>query len=276
MQRILTAIVLIAAVVLVLFRAPVWLLSSIAALVAALALFEYVRLANARSGRVSLWFVIPAGLLLFWLPPSHHMTLVTLLALGLLAWASFTQTAERVLPSAAYGIFGLLWIAYPLALLTQMRVDAGAPMVLFLFVVVWSGDIAALYIGKRFGRRKLAPSLSPNKTWAGSIASVVGSVFFGMALVIGGNLYNYYTGNSTLVFMQTYGWLAFLAVLVNIAAQIGDLIESAVKRGAGVKDSGSILPGHGGMLDRIDALLLAAPVLWYALQVKEYFRFGGF
>ncbi|HEY0308564.1 MAG TPA: phosphatidate cytidylyltransferase [Acidobacteriaceae bacterium] len=275
MQRILTAIVLIVVVVLVLFKAPVWLLAAVAALVATLALFEYVGLANARDVRVPAWFVIPAGVLLFLLPPSHYMTLVTLLALTLLAWASFTAPLERVLPDAAYGTFGLLWIAYPLALLPQMRKDLGPPMVLFLFVVVWSGDIAALYIGRRFGKRKFAPRLSPNKTWEGAVASVVGSVFFAMVLVLGGNWFTAYTsGNTILSFSQPVWWLAVLAIIVNIAAQVGDLIESAVKRGAGVKDSGNILPGHGGMLDRIDALLLAAPVLWYALEVKSYL--GGF
>lgn len=274
MQRILTAIVLIAVVVLVLFKAPYQVLAAAAALVAALALFEYVGLANARDARVPAWFIIPAGVLIFWLPPSHQMTIVTLLALILLAWASFTAPSERVLPTAADGIFGLLWIAYPLTLLPQMRKELGPPMVLFLFVVVWSGDIAALYVGKNFGRHKLAPTLSPNKTWEGAIASVVGSVFFAMVLVLGGNWFNAYSGNTILAFMQPVWWLAVLAVIVNVAAQVGDLIESAVKRGAGVKDSGNILPGHGGMLDRIDALLLAAPVLWYALEVKSYL--GGF
>ena len=274
MQRILTAIVLIAVVVLVLFKGPLWLLLAVAALVAGLALFEYVGLANARGARVPAWFVIPAAALLFLLPPEHYMALVTLLALLLLAWVSFTAPLESVLADAAYGIFGLLWVAYPLALLPQMRKELGPPMVLFLFVVVWSGDIAALYVGKNFGRHKLAPRLSPNKTWEGAIASVAGSVFFAMALVLGGNWFNAYSGNTVLAFMQPVWWLAVLAVIVNIAAQMGDLIESAVKRGAGVKDSGTILPGHGGMLDRIDALLLAAPVLWYALEVKSYL--GGF
>jgi phosphatidate cytidylyltransferase len=274
MQRILTAIVLITAVVLILFKAPLLVMTIAAALVAGLALYEYTGLANKLGAHIPIWFILPAAALLFWLPPSHHMTLVTLLALALLAWGSFSTESARVLPNAAYGIFGLLWIAYPLALLPQMRLELGPPMVLFLFVVVWSGDIAALYIGKNFGRHKLAPKLSPNKTWEGAIASVAGSVLFGMALVFGGNEFNSYTGNTILSFLQPVGQLALLAVLVNIAAQIGDLVESAVKRGSNVKDSGTMLPGHGGMLDRIDALLLAAPVLWYALQIKSYV--GGF
>jgi phosphatidate cytidylyltransferase len=94
-----------------------------------------------------------------------------------------------------------------------------------------------------------------------------------MALVFLGNEWNSHTGSIVLSIDESPAQLALLAVLLNIAAQIGDLVESAVKRGSGVKDSGTMLPGHGGMLDRIDALLLAAPVLWYALEIKEYFRF---
>jgi len=273
MQRILTAIVLITVVVLVLFKAPLWLMATVAALVAGLALYEYIGLANKRGASIPAWFILPAAALLFILPPPQHFAVVTILSIALLGWASFSAPPEQVLPDAAYGIFGLLWVAYPLVLLPQMSSARGPALVLFLFVVVWSGDIAALYIGKNFGKHKLAPKLSPNKTWEGAIASVVGSVFFGMLLVFGGNAFNSYTGSTALSFMEPVGQLALLAVLLNIAAQIGDLVESAVKRGSGVKDSGTMLPGHGGMLDRIDALLLAAPVLWYALEIKEYFRF---
>ena len=273
MQRILTAIVLIAAVVLILFKTPLLVMTVASALVAGLALYEYAGLANKRGARVPIWFILPAAALLFILPAPQHFAVVTILSIALLGWASFSAPPEQVLPDAAYGIFGLLWVAYPLALLPQMSNTHGPALVLFLFVVVWSGDIAALYVGKNFGRHKLAPRLSPNKTWEGSIASVAGSVLCGMALVFSGNLLNSHTGSTVLSIDVPPEQLALLAVLLNIAAQIGDLVESAVKRGSGVKDSGHLLPGHGGMLDRIDALLLAAPVLWYALEIKEYFRF---
>jgi phosphatidate cytidylyltransferase len=281
MKRILTAILLIAAVLLVIFLPqPEQLFVNIAAtIVALLALYEYTRLASARGVHVPARFILPAGLLLFFnmlLPPSLHMTFVTLLALCLLAWASFTSPVESVLPNAAYGIFGLLWIVCPCLILPQMRAEYGPAMLLYLFVVVWSGDIAALYIGRRFGRRKLAPKLSPNKTWVGAIASAIGSVLCALLLIFGGNALNYYTGSTILVINEPVLSLAILAFVVNIAAQVGDLIESAVKRGAGVKDSGALLPGHGGILDRIDALLLATPVLWYALQLKDSYLFSRF
>ena len=123
---------------------------------------------------------------------------------------------------------------------------------MFAFILCWAGDTAALYIGKNFGRHKLAPKISPAKTWEGAIASVVGGVLAGALWI------HFFIPAATLATVLAAG------VTGNIAGQIGDLIESAYKRRVGVKDSGSSLPGHGGWLDRIDSSLLAAPVV-YAL-----------
>jgi phosphatidate cytidylyltransferase len=141
---------------------------------------------------------------------------------------------------------------------------------LLLFCVVWSGDIAALYVGRSLGRRKLAPKLSPGKTWEGSLASVAGSLIAAVLLVLLGQWMVRHSLPG-LAYEGSWAHWLLLAVVLNIAAQIGDLVESALKRGAKVKDSGSLLPGHGGVLDRIDALLLAAPVLWYAQLVQQSF-----
>jgi phosphatidate cytidylyltransferase len=148
--------------------------------------------------------------------------------------------------------------------------DNGPSLLVFLLLVVWSGDIAALYVGRSLGRWTLAKRLSPNKTWEGSIASVAASVGVAALMVWVGALL---TARSImyLSYPGTYVHWIGLAVLLNIAGQVGDLVESAIKRGAGVKDSGKLLPGHGGFLDRIDALLLAAPVLWYAQLAQQSF-----
>jgi phosphatidate cytidylyltransferase len=142
--------------------------------------------------------------------------------------------------------------------------------VAFLLCVVWAGDIAALYVGRAWGRHKLAPSLSPNKTWEGTLGSVAGSL-----LVTGGLLglaaWLAQWDSAKLSYPEDVWYWLVLAVVVNVVAQVGDLAESALKRSAGVKDSGSLLPGHGGVLDRIDALLLAAPVLWYAQLIHQRF-----
>jgi phosphatidate cytidylyltransferase len=170
----------------------------------------------------------------------------------------------------------LIWIAYPLTLIPMLwKQEDGPALVLFLMVCVWAGDIAALYIGRSFGRHKLAPRISPGKTWEGSIASVGGSIL-AAALVLWISDALTARGNLMLHITEPIWQTLVLAAILNIAAQFGDLLESAVKRGAGVKDSGTMLPGHGGILDRIDALLVAAPVLWIALLLKDYFGFGRF
>jgi phosphatidate cytidylyltransferase len=274
MARILTAAVLIPLVILLLFRAPFWLVTVAAAAVAILASWEYLGLADASGARTPRWLVMAAVAALFainFFRPEMLMAGFSALAFLLFVLIAFRSPLERVLLDSSASVFGLLYIG--LALVTVPLIWAqehGPSLLLLLFCVVWAGDSVALYVGRAYGKHKLAPKLSPGKTWEGSIASVVGSLMATLllmglaALMIRHNL----TGLS-----YDGSWLHWLvlAVVLNIAAQVGDLVESALKRGAKVKDSGSLLPGHGGVLDRIDALLLAAPVLWYAQLVQSSF-----
>ena len=276
MKRIVTGIVLIALVAALVYLDIPSLISAFSAIVALLATLEFRDLAAKRGDPFPLPWTIAAIALFFAVSarrPYELMTAVACAVLVLFLVTAFRSPLEDVLPQTAAGTFSLIYIAYPLALLPRiLALEEGTILLLFLFVCVWSGDIAALYIGKAFGRRKLAPRLSPNKTWEGAIASVVGSVVFGMGLIAGGNWLT--ARNSSFSRLGTAEpWWYFLlgAILLNIAAQLGDLVESALKRGVGVKDSGKLLPGHGGILDRIDALLLAAPVLWFAIVLRETF-----
>jgi phosphatidate cytidylyltransferase len=126
-------------------------------------------------------------------------------------------------------------------------------------------------VGRAWGRHKLAPTISPNKSWEGSLGSLAGSLL-ATGILIGLASFILAQWNSAkLSFPDDIWYWLVLALVVNVAAQVGDLAESALKRSAGVKDSGSLLPGHGGVLDRVDALLLAAPVLWYALLIHQRF-----
>jgi phosphatidate cytidylyltransferase len=175
-------------------------------------------------------------------------------------------------PAAAASLFAFAYIALPLAMLVQLRQQvAGAFWVLYLLLMVWAGDIFAYFVGKSVGRHLMASRISPKKTWEGAAASVaasllVASVLFNYALPISSFLLRVglIQRRDGLFGLEKPEWLpiVLLTMSVNVAAQLGDLVESVIKRGAGVKDSGTILPGHGGMLDRIDALLFAAPVLW--------------
>jgi phosphatidate cytidylyltransferase len=279
MKRILTAVVLITGIFAVIFLGQLWMLTLVACVIAELAAYEYLKLANSGGARIPVWWMAAATALLFYVtyyrPVEAQLPVLSALALVLLAWAAFREPIERVLPDAAIGLFGLLYIAYPLTLVPMIwSRDDGKPLLLFLMVCVWVGDSAALYVGRPFGRHKLS-RLSPNKSWEGSIASVAGSILAGLGVVYLGQVLSA-RGNTVLHILQPVWQSVVLAIIINVAAQLGDLLESAIKRGAGVKDSGTMLPGHGGILDRIDALLIATPALWCVLLLKDAFGLGRF
>ena len=142
--------------------------------------------------------------------------------------------------------FGLPYLVLPAASLCFLQ-HSEPWLLLLLLGVVWVGDSAAFVVGSKYGRHKLAPTISPNKSWEGAAASLIGALIVALAWR---EFYAEETGLS----------LVILAVVTSVIAQLGDLVESMLKRGAGVKDSGSLLPGHGGILDRFDALFFAAPV----------------
>jgi phosphatidate cytidylyltransferase len=287
MKRILTAIVLILLVFGLIFFGQLWMITLAAAIVAELAVYEYLKLAavgakahNAQL-RIPVWWMALGAALAFVVtlpnfPVEAQLPVLSALTLILFAWNGFRAPLIQVLPDTAQGIFGLIWIAYPLTLVPLLwKQEDGPALLVFLMICVWSGDIAALYIGRAFGKHKLAPRISPGKTWEGSIASIVGSLIAASLLLWASDALTA-RGNLILHITEPIWQTLVLAAILNVAAQLGDLLESAIKRGAGVKDSGTMLPGHGGILDRIDALLVAAPVLWFALLIKDYFGLGRF
>jgi phosphatidate cytidylyltransferase len=175
-------------------------------------------------------------------------------------------------PAAAASTFAFAYIAIPMALLVAIRQQpAGAIWTIFTLLAVWAGDIFAYFVGKSIGRHRMSPEISPKKTWEGAVASILASMIIGTlwiqhapgisAALLRVGLIERRDGMFGLEQPQLWP-VILLSAMVNIAAQLGDLVESLIKRGAGVKDSGTILPGHGGMLDRIDAMLFAVPVVW--------------
>ena len=287
MKRILTATVLIFTVFALIFFGNIWLLTLFSAIVAELAAYEYLKLAavgaeaHGAKLRIPIWWMALGTALAFVVtlpnfPVEAQLPVLSALTLVLFAWNGFRSPLNQVLPDTAQGLFGLIYIAYPLTLIPLLwKQEDGPALVVFLMVCVWAGDIAALYIGRAFGKRKLAPRLSPGKTWVGSAASIAGSMLAASLVIYISNIL-IGRGNTVLHISEPLWQSLLLAAILNIAAQLGDLLESAIKRGAGVKDSGTMLPGHGGILDRIDALLLAAPILWFILLLKDYFGLGRF
>lgn len=253
-QRELTAAVLIPAVLAVLIAAPTWGFSLLVAAASSVALVEFYGLLLAAG-----WFVprLAGGALFLGLLVAAHLrdlTLLTALAAAsvvllpaLVLFAS--PRVEVLLPSSAGSVFATLYVAAGGAAIIGLRAIGWKP-VLFLFAVVWAGDSAAYYSGRRWGRAKLAPVVSPKKTWAGFYGQLVAGGLLGLAV-------GFLTGNAAMAALAMAG----TGVAVSVVAVVGDLVESTFKRSCAVKDSGGLLPGHGGLLDRLDSLLYASPVL---------------
>lgn len=168
-----------------------------------------------------------------------------------------TSTLERLasLPqSISVTFFGALYLSFTLNHLYRIRLEDGIYSIYFLFAVVFLGDTGAYFIGKPFGRKKMTPIASPNKTWEGSAGGILFACLGALAA-------------RELLLPDIVLWKAVLCgVLVHAAAQISDPFESLFKRAAGIKDSSSVLPGHGGFLDRIDSLILASPLFYYLVK----------
>jgi phosphatidate cytidylyltransferase len=287
-KRIATAIVLIPLVLLLVLRAPLYILAIVAGAVAALAIAEFLKLVTPY-GAQSLTLATYAFVAVFFafvvVASTNRTPLVetTAVLYGLafavsLAPFVFLIAAMRradlrtSYPAAAASSFAFAYIAIPMALLVEIRQQpAGAIWTIYTLLAVWAGDIFAYFVGKAVGRHRMSPRISPKKTWEGAVASVLASVIIGTlwiqhapalsATLLRIGLIDRRDGMFGLEQPQLWP-IVLLSAVVNIAAQFGDLVESLIKRGAGVKDSGTILPGHGGMLDRIDAMLFAVPVVW--------------
>ncbi|MBF0461272.1 MAG: phosphatidate cytidylyltransferase [Magnetococcales bacterium] len=187
-----------------------------------------------------------------WLPLSGLCSLVLLIffAEGVLRY----RAGQWVLEEVGRRFFGVLYCTLPLALLLEIRhAEQGEWLVFFLLLTIWATDIGALFAGRRWGKRKLAPHVSAGKTWVGSLGGVV------LASATGGTV--------ACLCSLPYDWLdaTLLGAVLSVVGQMGDLAESLAKREANVKDSGQLIPGHGGVLDRLDSLLFAAPVYYLFL-----------
>ena len=285
LKRVATAVVLIPLVLLLILRAPVPVLAFVAGVVALLAIRELLQLSEAYGSKpLHIPTYIFCGLFFFVI--AFHpgatdllstssftyfgMAFAVLAPFIFLAIGMYRSDLASAFPAARVSVFAFLYVALPMASLLQLREQwQGSFFLLYLLLLVWAGDIFAYFIGKPFGRHRMSPRVSPNKTWEGAIASVIASVAVGILMFHYAQPISSALMQAHLIERQNgiFGQTSLISVIVlsivlNIAAQLGDLVESLIKRGAGVKDSGAILPGHGGMLDRVDALLFAAPVLW--------------
>jgi phosphatidate cytidylyltransferase len=276
MKRVLTALVLIPVVLLLVFLGPKWqwLFSLAVAGVSILAGWEYIVLTKrcgANPPRIAVLVALLALFVVNFQWPEETPATFGVLGMGLLVYCTFLKPVQEMIADAAASIFCLLYTGLTLLALPTLKETANGPsLITFLLCVIWAGDTTAYYVGRAWGRHKLAPTLSPGKTWEGALGSLAGSLLVTVGLVQLAALLQKWD-IAVLSYPDDLWYWLVLAVVVNVAGQVGDLAESGLKRSAGVKDSGSLLPGHGGVLDRIDALLLAAPVLWYAQVIHQGF-----
>jgi phosphatidate cytidylyltransferase len=287
--RLLTAAVLIPLAVVAVWFGPNWLVAGLAAIIAVGALLEFFTMAARVGLRAYRFWSCLATVAIFgqqWYASrvasiarlgdllynarSPQVTLEVILFGFLLGIAAIVLASRRpvseVFSSVSISAAGLIVVVLPFSAVVRLHgVDIPGPqplgpqLLLFTLVLVWVGDSAAFFAGRRIGRWKLAPLISPNKTWEGACANLLG------ALLVGA-VFGYWTKIPP-------AHILAMSALGSIAGQVGDLVKSAFKRSAGVKDSGTILPGHGGILDRIDALIFAAPAVWYYFQwvvLKKY------
>ena len=289
-KRVATALVLIPVVVGLVLFTPTWAVAIATAVITVLALWEYFSLGEAIGHRAyRVWTVFCSVILVFeqWqrrpllgligagtglattphiVPSSGHaigvliltspFTLFFVFVLGLTVLTLFTRRPlVEALPAAGISSSALMLVAFPLSYAVRLHgiAEDGPKLLLFALVITWVADSTAYFVGRAIGKHPLAPHLSPKKTWEGSIGSMIGSLVAGWA-------FGYWI-------RMPLGHLLAMAAIGNVAGQMGDLLESAYKRSAGVKDSGGLLPGHGGVLDRIDALILCIPVVWYYVVV---------
>jgi len=242
-----TAVALIAGLLAALFLIPPLALLALVAALAALAGQEWGRLCHLNRGNAILYGLLTAAIYGALLAvPRDELFLVGsgfwLLVVPLWLWLGVKATQRGALIAAGFAVI------VPMALAV---VTLPPRVLLAILILVWVADIAAYFAGRAFGRHKLAPAISPGKTWEGAVAGMAGALAW--AIICG-----------TMTAGISWGPYLAAAALLGAISILGDLFESAAKRQAGVKDSGTLLPGHGGILDRIDALLFAAPFFYVA------------
>ena len=248
MKRVLTALALVPIVVYVVLWANLWIFLAVLFSVAFLCYREYDQIAAAYGFGAPGLAGAAAGYLLFaW--HGDAWLYLTIVAIITLVAVMRMDDLGKALPRAALLFLGVVYIFGCWKCAIPLR-DLNPHWLMFGLMLNWVGDSGAYFVGRKFGKHKLAPRVSPKKSWEGSVASVVTSVVFG-----GAYLLRFVDG-------ITIAHAIGITVAANVAGQLGDLAESAMKRGAGVKDSGTILPGHGGFLDRVDSTLFSLPVIY--------------
>jgi phosphatidate cytidylyltransferase len=268
MKRIVSAVILGGAVIALILAAPRTVGAAGVAVAVLIAAHEMAGLLESAGANLPRILVIAAsGLVLIgaWAAGGTGLSAGLAVGLGLLfASGMFTGTSQGSVARVSGGFLLILLPVWSLAhLIFYLDNETTRHSLLFLLLCVWVCDSAAFYVGSTMGKRKLAPGISPNKTIEGSVAGVLGSVAAALLL------------RAVSLVTWPVAFVILSGAVIAVLAQLGDLAESMIKRDAGVKDSGNLIPGHGGMLDRVDALLFTVPIFYYALLLLASYLGGS-
>jgi phosphatidate cytidylyltransferase len=244
--------------------------ASMIAVASLLAFWEYFRIvfdspdSNLRKVVTAIGYLTALSMVAVAYRYSVEMLIVVMgtnIIISSLVFLFFFKSNLQMIESIRIQLQGVIYIPLSLSILVLIRNGTdGIAWIFFLLAIIFAGDTSAFYFGTYFGRHKLSPSVSPGKTIEGSIGGFFANILIGSVFKL--FLFPY----------LSWGICFFFFILIGAAGQVGDLFESALKRMSGVKDSGTILPGHGGILDRIDALLFATPVMYFFIIYAQYSR----
>ncbi|MBA7576567.1 Phosphatidate cytidylyltransferase [subsurface metagenome] len=255
-KRIVTALCCIPTLVAVVWFGGPWftILIAVCGLLAAFEFYRMVALSKVRP----LTYLGLIWVLLFIVSPHFNYDFLKplLLTSGVvisLVWLLLRPQKEEAFSSWVWTIAGIFYIGWLLSYLVELNLEGGRNWIFFALFTTFASDIAAFFVGRALGRHQLAPRISPSKTWEGAIGGIFGAIIVSL----------FFTMSTPLGLPLGYGQAVLLGLLVSVFSQLGDLTESLLKRNMGVKDSGKLMPGHGGMLDRIDSVVFTGIVVYY-------------
>jgi phosphatidate cytidylyltransferase len=254
-QRIITTVIGLPFLIAAIWFGIPWL-SILVAIMAVVSGIEFYRMAEHKKVQPVTYAGIIAMLLLIASPHCPYLpvqpALISLIVVASLLWILFRQPSEKSFDNWAWTIAGVFYIGWTLSYWPELRmIESGRDWVFWILLIIVASDTSAYFIGRAIGKHFFAPSISPKKTWEGSIGGLICSII--IAVVFG------------FVFSLpiAYWHMILLGAIINIFTQLGDLVESLLKRNTGVKDSSNLIPGHGGVLDRMDSFIFTGIIAYY-------------
>jgi phosphatidate cytidylyltransferase len=256
-HRILTAVIGLPLLIAIIWFGEPWF-TILIVVMATLGSWEFYRMAGQLKLQPITYFGMAWVLLIVLSPHCPYAAtipfLITSAIVISLIWLLFRSQREQAFTNWAWTIAGILYIGWMLSYWVELRsLEVGKELVFWAMFTTFTSDTSAFFVGKAWGKHALAPSISPSKTWEGAVGGLLASIIASLIL------------RTIFQLPFSYWQIALLGCVISLFAQLGDLVESLLKRNTGVKDAGKIIPGHGGILDRIDSLIFTGVIVYYCV-----------